>query len=148
MNGSVRPSVCLSVTPFWLWSHHCIVISSWNCQELLQVTEVGFMQKVKIRGQRSRSQRSNPNFAVSGPYLQFEFTYDDKMMQKACCSLGEVPYCLSRSTIKFQGHTAKKIGYLHTITPVWIHQWLRNDTQTWCSIAEGPIVFKKSSVKF
>ena len=26
MNGSVRPSVCLSVTPFWLCSCHCIIM--------------------------------------------------------------------------------------------------------------------------
>ena len=25
MNGSVRPSVCVSVTPFWLSSHHRIM---------------------------------------------------------------------------------------------------------------------------
>ena len=38
----------------------------------------------------------------------------------------------SRSAVKFQGHTAKKlsiltqIGRLWTVTPVWIYQWLRN----------------------
>ena len=30
-------------------------------------------------------------------------------MHKAWCCLGEVPYCFWRSSIKFQGHTAKKI---------------------------------------
>ena len=43
-----------------------IIMSSWNFQELLPVTEVTSMQKVKVRGQRSRSQRSQPNFTVSG----------------------------------------------------------------------------------
>ena len=32
-----------------------------------------------------------------------------EMMHKAWCCLGEVPYSLSRSSVKFQGHTAKKI---------------------------------------
>ena len=68
-----------------------------------------FMQKVKIRGQSSRSQRSKPHLDVSGLLLQFEFTYDDEMMHKAWSWLGEVPYCFSRSSIEFQGHTAKKI---------------------------------------
>ena len=45
-------SVCLSVTPFWLCS---IIVSSWNFQELSPRTRVTSMQKVKVRGQRSRS---------------------------------------------------------------------------------------------
>ena len=31
------------------------------------------------------------------------------MMHKAWCCLEEVPYCFSRSSVKFQGHAAKKI---------------------------------------
>ena len=72
------------------------------------MTEVRFMQKVKVRGQRSRSQRSKPNLVVSGLLLQFEVTYGDEMMHKAWFGIGDVPYCFSRSSIKFQDHTAKK----------------------------------------
>ena len=59
---SVRPSVCLS----HLFHHVPIIVLSWNFQELLPWSEVMSMQKVKVRGQRSRSQRSTPNLAVSG----------------------------------------------------------------------------------
>ena len=59
---SVRPSVCLS----HLFDYVPIILSSWNFQELLPVTKVTSMQKVKVRGQRSRSQRSQPNLTVSG----------------------------------------------------------------------------------
>ena len=31
-------------------------------------------------------------------------------MHRAWCCLGEVPYCFSRSSIKFQGHTGQKNG--------------------------------------
>ena len=64
---SVCPSVCLSVclsvghtflTMFPSSYHHEIFRSYHH-----QVTS---MQKVKVRGQRSRSQRSQPNLAVSG----------------------------------------------------------------------------------
>ena len=55
---SVRLSVRPSVTPFSLCSHHRII-------KLLPMTKVMSMQKVKVRGQRSRSQRSRPNLAVS-----------------------------------------------------------------------------------
>ena len=59
---SVRPSVCLSVRHTFF----TMFVSSWNFQELLPWSEVMSMQKVKVRGQRSRSQRSTPNLAVSG----------------------------------------------------------------------------------
>ena len=47
------------------------------------MTKISFMQKVKVRGQRSKSLRSKDNLTVSGLYLQFEFTYDDEMMHTA-----------------------------------------------------------------
>ena len=63
-------SVCLSVRPSVRLSHlihHVpIIVSSWNFQELLPWSKVMSMQKVKVIGQRSRSQRSTPNLAVSG----------------------------------------------------------------------------------
>ena len=92
-----------------LFDYVPIIVSSWNFQELLPMTKVRSMQKVKVRGQRSRSQRSQPNVAVSGLSLQFEFTYDDEMMHIAWCCLEEVPYCFSRSSVKFQGHKALKL---------------------------------------
>ena len=60
---SVCPSVCLSfclsVRPSVRLSRlFPIIVSSWNCQELLPMAEVMSMQKVTVKGQRSRSQRS------------------------------------------------------------------------------------------
>ena len=55
-----RPSVCPSVCLSHLF-HHVPIIVSWNFQELLPWSKVMEMQKVKVRGQRSRSQRSTPN---------------------------------------------------------------------------------------
>ena len=39
------------------------------------------------------------------------------MMHKAWCNLEEVPYNFSRSSIKFQGHTGRKIDDLN---PIWV----------------------------
>ena len=64
---SVCPSVRLSVRPSHLFDYVPIIVSSWNFQALVPVTKVTSMQKVTVRGQRSRSQRSTPNLAVSGP---------------------------------------------------------------------------------
>ena len=58
------------------------------------------------------------------------------MMHKAWSSIEEVPYC-------FQGHTSNckvtrlkkssnltQIGHFQTVTPVWIHWWIWNETQS------------------
>ena len=132
---SIRPSVRLSVChTFWPCSHHRIIMKFYL---LLPMTEVTPMQKVKVRAQRSRSQRSRHNLAVSGSQLQFEFTYHDEMMHRDLCCLWEVPYYFSRSSVKFQGPTAEKksliltqIGRFRTETPVSIRQWLQNDAQS------------------
>ena len=52
----VRTSVCLSVCLSHPFHNIPFILSSWNFQELLPMTKVMAMQKVKIRGQRSRSQ--------------------------------------------------------------------------------------------
>ena len=53
---SVRPSVCLSVTPFWLCSHHRIIMKFSGV-----ITNDKSDVHAKGQGQRSRSQRSQPN---------------------------------------------------------------------------------------
>ena len=63
---SVCLSVRLSVCPSHLFDYVPIIGSSGNFQELLPMTNVRSMQSVKVRGQRSRSQRSQPNLTVSG----------------------------------------------------------------------------------
>ena len=66
MNGIFCLSVRLSVCPSHLFDYVPIIVSSRNFQELLPMTEVMSMQKVKVRGQRWRSQRSQPSLTVSG----------------------------------------------------------------------------------
>ena len=107
----------MSISPFVTPFHYVRIIVS-SSKELLPMTKVRSMQKIKVRGQRSRSHRSKPNLTVSGPLLQFEFTYDDKMTHKAWSSTEEVPYCFSRSSIKCQGNMGKnrfwpKLGAIH-----------------------------------
>ena len=54
-------SVCPSIPPSHFFDYVPIIVLSWNFQELLPMIEVTSMKKVKVRGQRSRSQRSTPN---------------------------------------------------------------------------------------
>ena len=70
------------------------------------------------------------------------------MMHKARSSIEEVPYGFSRSSVKFQGHTAKKnpsiltqIGRFRTVTPIRNHWWLWNDAQS-LKQHRCPIVFQ------
>ena len=56
--------------------------------------------------------------SISGLSLQFEFTDGFEMVYKAWSSIEEVPYCLSRSSIKFQGHTGQKIA---NFDPSWAY---------------------------
>ena len=147
MNGIfrlfVRLSVCLSVvcpsvrlsavTPFSLYSHYCIIMKSSGV-----ITNDQSRVHAKGQGQRSRSQRSQPNLTVSGLYLQFEFTYDNEIMHIDWCCLGEVAYCFSRSSVKFQGHTALKIVEFH---PGWAFPDCNSSlnspiTTKWCTTLE------------
>ena len=69
------------------------------------------------------------------------------MMHKAWSGIEEVPYSFSRSSVKFEGHTALKIVEFdpnwasRTVTPVWIHQWLRNDAQSLKYHRRGALLF-------
>ena len=104
MFQSVCPSVCpLSVIPFSLCSHHCIIIK-FSGVITIDRSDVD----AKGQGQRSRSQRPKPCLAISGLLLQFELIDGYEMIHKAGSSLEEGPYCFSRSSVKCQGHMGQK----------------------------------------
>ena len=76
------------------------------------------------------------------------------MMHKAWSSIGEVPYCFSRSCVKFQGHTGQKIAdfdpnwafpdYNFSLNSLMALKWCT----TLCGIEEVLYCFSKSSIKF
>ena len=130
MIQSVRPSVCPSFCLSHLFNYVITIISSYIFQGLLPMTGVMSMQKVKVRGQRSRSQRSKPNFAISGPWLIT--ILNPHMMTKWYTKLDVAK---ERCPIDFQGHPSNlkvtrlkrsliltQIWRFRTVTPVWIHQ--------------------------
>ena len=102
-------SVLLFVCLWHLFHYVAVKASSWNFQKLLPMTEVMSMRKVKVRGQRSRSQRSWPRLAVSELKLQFEFIYGNEMMHKAWLWFEEVPYCFEGHLSNFKVTRLKKI---------------------------------------
>ena len=95
-----------TVTPVW------IHIWWWNDAYSLMLLRRGALLFFKVIRQVSRShgaknRRNWPRLGVSGP--QFEITNGYEMLHKAWSSIEEVPYCFSRSLVKFQGHTALKM---------------------------------------
>ena len=113
------------------------------------------MQKFKVRGQMSRLQRSKPKLVFSGPQLQFDFRYGDEMMHKAWHCLGAVPYWFSRSSVKFQGHLAKKnrrflpkLGVSRLYLKFEFRDGCEMMHKDWSSIEEVPYCFSRLSVKF
>ena len=74
------------------------------------------------------------------------------MMHRAWSSIVEVPYCFSRSYVKFQGHTALKIVQFD---PNWAFPDSNSSLNSpmvlhkaWNSKGEVPYCFPRSSIKF
>ena len=68
------------------------------------------------------------------------------MMYKALGSIGEVPYCFSKSFINLLPicNMGQKlfVFYLNWAFPVWIHQRLWNDAQSFKQHRRGTVFFK------
>ena len=103
---SVRLSVCLSVTPFWLCSHHPIIMKFsgviTNDQSKVHAKGQGQRSKVKVTEVTTQLNR----FRTVTPVWIHIWWWNDSY---SLVLLKEVPYCFSRSSVKFQGHTALKI---------------------------------------
>ena len=121
------------------------MISSRNFQELSPLTKVMSMQKINVRRQRSRLQSLN-KFCTNLDFLDCNPSLNSQMAMKWCTE-EEVPYCFSRSSVKFQGRLGQKIAYLsqigrfRTVTPALIHQWLWNDAQSLKYHRRGVLLF-------
>ena len=148
-------SVRLSVPPFSLCTLHCIIMKFsrfiiidksdvhatqvrihgwiWNDAQSLKWCRTGvlfFLFKVICKISRSHRPKYRQfwlELKVSGLYLQFEFTDGYKMMHKAWRGIEEVPCCVLRSSVKFQGHMGRKMtvlaliwAFLHNYSKLWM----------------------------
>ena len=66
------------------------------------------------------------------------------MMHKACTVIEEVPYCFSRSSVEFQGHTGQKIADFVILVRIDGFERMQN---TLSSIEKVPYCFSMSSIK-
>ena len=77
------------------------------------------------------------------------------MMHRAWSSTVEVPYCFSRSYVKFQDHTAKKNRQIWPklgVSGLWLQFEFTNGYEmlhkAWNSKGEMPYCFPRSTIKF
>ena len=61
---------------------------------------------------RLKDRRFGSDLSVSGWHLQFQFMSGYAMTHIASRSMGKVPYCFSRTAVKFQGHKAEKSSWI------------------------------------
>ena len=114
------------------------MVSSSNFQEWLPTTEVMSMQKFAD---------FERNWAFPDCHSSSNSPSGFEMIYKALSSIEQVPYFLSRSSIKFQGHTGQKITNFAqierfwTVTAVWIHHWVWNDAQSLMYFRRGALMF-------
>ena len=130
------PTVCLSMRLSHRFDNVPAIVSSWIFQDSLPLVKVMSMQKIKVRGQRSRSKPYFPQFGrfrTVTPVWIHRWIRGDAQSLKwhrggALLFFGHPPNFLviraEKSTILTQ------IEGLQTVTPVWIHRRLPNDAQS------------------
>ena len=111
---SVCPFVCPSVHLSHLFDNVPVIVSSWNFQELLPLTDTMSTQSSRSKVKVTEVMTPFSRFQTVTPVLIHIWWWNDA--QSFVC-LEEVPYCSSRSSVKFQGHTANKIVDFY---PNWV----------------------------
>ena len=124
LSPSVRPSVHLSVTLFFL--NVPPIASSWNFQMQLLLKEVMSKQMVKVTEVKTK-------FAPIWAFSDHNYSLNREMTtNKAWSGIWEVPYCIPKSFVSFEGHAGHtqiianfdRIERFWTVAAVWIHRWL------------------------
>ena len=93
---------------------------------------------VKFQGHTARRKKIEfePNWAFPDCNSSFNSPMDTKWCTKLEAAKKKVPNLFWRSYVKLQSHTAQKtsnltqIGRFRIVTPVWIHWWISNDTES------------------
>ena len=134
MNGIFRPSVRLSVTPFWLCSHHRIIMkfSGVITNDRSDVHAKGQGQRSKVKVTEVNTQLSL--FRTVTPVWIHIWWWNDAqslmLLRRGALLVFKVIHQISRSRFR-------------TVTPVWIHQWLQNDAQSLKQHRRGALLFFK-----
>ena len=131
---SVCPSVCLSVTPFWLCSHHRIIMKFSGVittdQGNVHAKGQGQSSKVKVTEVTTQLSRFRTVTPVWIHIWWWNDIYSLMLLRRGALLFFKVIGQSSRSHCTKNRRNLTQIGRFRTVTPVWIHQWLRNAAQS------------------
>ena len=92
-----------------------------QCKKSSILTQISIIFKVICQIARSHGSKNRwlwPKLGISGLYLQCEIINGYEMMHKAWCSIEDVPYYFSGSSVKFQGHTGEKLTFESNLSKI------------------------------
>ena len=128
------PSVCPSVTPFSPCSHHRIIMkfSGVITNDKSDVHAKGQGQRSKVKVTEVNTQL-NPFRTVTPVWIHIWWWNDAcslMMLRRGALLFFNVIRQISRSYGSKKRSIWPRLGVSGLLTPVWIHQWLRNDAQS------------------
>ena len=150
---SVRQFVLLSVCPSHLFDYVSIIRSSWNFQELSPMTNVRSLQKVKVRGQRSRSQVTTQlnRFRTVTPVWIHIWWWNDAyslmLLRRGALLFFKVICQISRSHGSKNRRIWPRLGFSGLYLQFEFTNGYKMMHKAWSSIEEVPYSFSRSSVK-
>ena len=132
---SVCLSVCPSVTPFWQCSLHRIIMKFsgviTNDQSDVHAKGQGQRSKVKVTEVNTQLNRFRNVTPVWIHILWWNDAYSLMMLRRGALLFFKVIRQISRLHGSKKHRIWPRLGVSGLLTPVWIHQWLRNDAQSW-----------------
>ena len=144
---SVRPSVCPSVKPFSLCSHHRIILkfSGVITSDRSDVHAKGQGQRSKVKVTEVMTPLSR--FQTVTPIWIHKWRWNDAQslmsFRRGPLLFFKVIRQISRSHGWKKTTILTQIGRFRTVTPVWIYQWLWNDSQSLKQHRTGALLFFK-----
>ena len=145
MVQSVRPSVCLSVclsvTPFSLCSHHRIIVKFSNDRTDVHAKSQGQRSKVKVTEVKTLF---SGFWTVTSDRIHIWWWNDGQSLiihRRGALLFFKIIHQISRSHGSNNRQFWPKLGVSGTITLVSIHQWLWNEAQNLKQDRKGALLF-------
>ena len=143
---SVCPSVCLSVTPFWLYSGHCIIMKFSGVITIdksnVHARGQGQRSKVKVTEVKTQLSRFRTVTPVWIHIWWWNDAYSLMLLRRGALLFFKVIRQISRSQGK-KSPISTRIERFQSVTSAWIHRWIWNDTQSLMQYRRGALLFFK-----
>ena len=152
MNGSVRPSVCLSVTPFWLCSHHHIIMKFSGAitsdKSDVHAKGQGQRSKVKVTEVTTQLNRFRTVTPVWIDIWWWNDAYSLMLLRRGALLFLKVIRQISRSHGSKNRRIWPRLGVSGLLLQFEFTDGYEMLHKAWSSMEEVPYCFWRSSVKF